>query len=101
MTLEWTQLAIADLVEARAYVELDSPHAAQDLARRILAAAESLLDMPLIGRKGRSRATREKPVAGTPFILVYRLKAERVQILRVYHGHRRWPPRPLARGSTA
>ena len=93
MRLEWTLAAIADLVDARAYIEIDNPHAAQELAARILEAAEGLLELPEIGRLGRTKGTRERPIANTSYVLIYRVRPGRVQILRVYHGRRRWPPR--------
>jgi toxin ParE1/3/4 len=37
-------------------------------------------------------ATRELVVAGTPWVVVYRVK-NRVEILRVLHGAQSWPPR--------
>jgi plasmid stabilization system protein ParE len=30
-------------------------------------------------------------IAGTPFLVVYRLEADRTAILTVLHGARRWP----------
>jgi toxin ParE1/3/4 len=35
--------------------------------------------------------TRELVVTGTPFIVVYRVEAATVVILRVLHGAQRWP----------
>jgi plasmid stabilization system protein ParE len=32
-------------------------------------------------------------VAGTPYIVIYRVGRERIDILRVVHGAQRWPPR--------
>ena len=35
--------------------------------------------------------TRELLVPGTPFILIYAVDQERLIILRVIHGARKWP----------
>jgi toxin ParE1/3/4 len=37
--------------------------------------------------------TRELVVTGTPYIVPYRVQDGEIQILRVYHGARRWPER--------
>jgi addiction module RelE/StbE family toxin len=92
MKLEWTRIAIADLVEARSYVEQESPQAAAELAQRILAAVEELLDLPELGRIGRIKGTHELIVPDTSYLIIYRLKPGHLQILRVYHARRRWPP---------
>jgi len=36
--------------------------------------------------------TREPVVAGTPFVLPYRLEDQRMEIIAVLHGAWRWPP---------
>jgi len=35
--------------------------------------------------------TRELVIPGTPFIVPYRLVGNTIQILRIFHGARRWP----------
>ena len=44
-----------------------------------------------MGRPGRIPGTRELVIPKTPFIVPYRLQRNVIQILRVYHGARRWP----------
>jgi toxin ParE1/3/4 len=41
------------------------------------------------GRNGRIAGTREFVIAR--FILVYRIKADAVEILRIYHSAQDWP----------
>ena len=43
-------------------------------------------------RPGRVQGTRELVVPATPFIVVYRIEATGVVILRVLHGAQKWPP---------
>lgn len=59
---------------------------------QILNAMDVLADFPNIGRPGRLWSTRELVVLGSPFVVIYRARANSVQILRVLHGARRWPP---------
>jgi toxin ParE1/3/4 len=50
-----------------------------------------LPDNPEMGRPGRVPGTRELVIPSTPFIVPYRLDGNTIQILRVFHGARRWP----------
>jgi toxin ParE1/3/4 len=47
---------------------------------------------PLIGRQGRVTGTRELVLRKTPFIVVYRVRADIVEILLVLHAAQNWPP---------
>lgn len=58
---------------------------------RILASIDILERYPNAGRNGRVEGTRELVVAGTPFIVYYRIREGRVEILSVLHGSRKWP----------
>jgi toxin ParE1/3/4 len=92
MTLVWSHEAIDDLAALRAYIGQDDPAAAQRLALHIIHSVETLLsDKPEIGRPGRVPGTREFVIARTPFIVPYRLVGNTIQILRIFHGARRWP----------
>ena len=33
-------------------------------------------------------------VAGTPYLIPYRLRGDTIEVLRVFHGARQWPPTP-------
>src|SRR5437588_397556 len=52
-----------------------------------------LSNHPEMGRAGRVPGTRELVIPNTPFIVPYRLEGNRIQILRIFHGSRRWPER--------
>jgi addiction module RelE/StbE family toxin len=89
----WRRQAVDDLRALQAYIGKDDPRAAARIARRVRSAVEILAAQPRMGRVGRVKGTRELIVAGTPYIVPYRLRANEVQILRVYHAARRWPKR--------
>lgn len=91
MKVAWTRLALADLDSARLYIAEESPSAAARIINRIKAAVSALSRHPELGRPGRAAGTRELVVAGTPFILPYRIRAKRIEVLAVIHGARRWP----------
>ena len=92
MNILWSPEAIQDLISLRAYIAEESPTGARRIVARILLSVENLLpDNPHIGRPGRVPGTRELVVPRTPYIVPYRLLDKTIQILRVYHGSRRWP----------
>lgn len=92
MTLVWSRRAIRDLEAVRAYVAQDNPTAAQKLGLRLEQATTLLLTQPGLGRPGRVHGTRELVVSGTPYLIPYRVRGQRIEILRVFHTARRWPP---------
>jgi toxin ParE1/3/4 len=95
MSIYWKPAATAELVEYVVdYANRYDPSTAYRVFDEVRARAEILDEQPGIGRPGRVRGTREFVVSGTPFILVYRAEGTRVEILRVLHGRRQWPPAP-------
>ena len=92
MKIVWSPEAIEDLISLKAYLAEESPAAARRIVLRILHDVEHLLpDHPHMGRPGRVPGTRELVIAQTPYIVPYRVQHATIQILRVYHGARRWP----------
>jgi toxin ParE1/3/4 len=89
--VRYTKRAIADLEEARAYIALDQPAATEAMALRIRSAIDGLRQFPERGRPGRLPGTRELVVPRTPFVVPYRVRARRVEILGILHGARAWP----------
>jgi toxin ParE1/3/4 len=88
----WSPEAIDDLTAIRAYTEQDEPAAARRIVLHIIQNVETLLaNNPEMGRPGRVPGTRELVIPKTPFIVPYRLVGRTTQILRLFHGARRWP----------
>ena len=86
----WTENALQHLDDIAAYIALDNPKAAENVVRRIVESVSGLRFYPRIGRGGRIKDTRELVISSTPYIAVYRLR-ERIEILAIYHGARKWP----------
>jgi toxin ParE1/3/4 len=64
------------------------PRSASHFIRNV----ETLLpNNPEMGRPGRVPGTRELVIPRTPFIVPYRLVGNTIQVLRIFHGARRWP----------
>ena len=106
MIIVWSPEAIDDLAALRAYIAEQDPDAALRTALHILHNVEMLLPAnPQMGRPGRVPGTRELVIPRTLFIVPYRVEnieawpaptvgtrqAQTIQVLRVYHGARRWP----------
>lgn len=82
-----------DLAEIAGYIAQDSEQIAWLVESRIHEATRLLTTIPAMGRPGRIDGTRELVVPRTPYILVYRIQASTIRILRVFRGARRWPSR--------
>jgi toxin ParE1/3/4 len=94
MIILWSPEAINDLAALRAYVAEDDPAAGQRVVLHIIRSIEQLLaGQPQMGRAGRVSGTRELVVPRTLYIVPYRIRNNRLQVLRVYHGARKWPER--------
>jgi toxin ParE1/3/4 len=57
----------------------------------IYESVQGLRTMPYRGRSGRIENTREMVMPPLPYLLIYRVFEERVLILNIVHGARRWP----------
>ncbi|MFZ1640766.1 MAG: type II toxin-antitoxin system RelE/ParE family toxin [Candidatus Contendobacter sp.] len=93
MKIVWSPQARGDLRDLVSYLVADNPAAAQALRTRLQEQATALADHPALGRPGRVPGTRELIIPGTPYLIPYRVRDQRLEILRVYHGARRWPER--------
>lgn len=91
MKIVWTEPARQDLREIFTYIAEENPNAARRLLAEIKERAVLLQSNPQLGRAGRVEGTRELVIVGTQYILPYRLKGQRIQILAVFHGRREWP----------
>lgn len=91
MKVVWSRRAIRHLVSLRQHIERDSEHSAALVARRILKAIELLETHPEMGRPGRVSGTRELVVADTPYIIPYRVRRGRLELMAVFRGRQKWP----------
>ena len=93
MKVVWTPRAIGHLVRLRRHIEKDSEGNAAVVASRIVKAIDLLQSYPEIGRPGRVAGTRELVVPDTPYIIPYRVRQERLELIAVFHGRQQWPAR--------
>jgi len=91
VTVVWSSRAIGHLARLRAYIARENPEAAARTAATLLATVNRLADLPNLGRPGRVAGTRELVVPGTPYVIPYRVRIRRLEIVAVLHGRQRWP----------
>jgi toxin ParE1/3/4 len=91
VTIVWSPRAIEHLAHLRAYIGRDNPKAASRIAGALLDAVERLARLPNLGRPGRVAGTRELVVPGTPYVIPYRLRGDRLEVVAVFHARQKWP----------
>jgi toxin ParE1/3/4 len=91
VTIVWSPRAIEHLTHLRSYIARDNPISANRIAGILLKAVERLAELPNLGRSGRVAGTRELVVPGTPYVIPYRLRGDRLEVIAVFHGRQKWP----------
>jgi plasmid stabilization system protein ParE len=91
MNVVWSRRAIRHLVSLRNVIEKDSQQNAAVVAKRILDSVDLLQSQPDMGRPGRVLGTRELVVPDTPYIIPYRVRRGRLELIAVFHGRQKWP----------
>ena len=95
MRIRWTEPASRDFTQICDYLNKEDSH---ETARRIAILIHDrihmLAEFPELGRPGRKAGTRELIVIGLPYLAIYRLQGDAVEILRILHGAQVWPAQP-------
>jgi toxin ParE1/3/4 len=91
MNVRWSPEAAADFDGIIDYIKRENPAAAGRVGQSMYDSVNSLESLPNRGRMGRIAGTRELVLVPLPFIVVYRVKRDAVEIARVLHGAQRWP----------
>ena len=87
----WSASSVRHLQQVVDYLQGESSGGAIIVRRRILQTARRAGQMPFSGRVGRIDGTREAVVPRTPYIVVYRVSAQTVEIVGIWHAARLWP----------
>jgi toxin ParE1/3/4 len=90
MNVVWLREASVLLDRHYDYIARENPRAAQHVFKRIIAATEKLGTFPHSGRLGQIPGTRELVVTNLPYIVVYRVSGDTVEVLRVFHAAMNW-----------
>lgn len=83
--------ALNDLERIANYLFDNAPERAPNLVRSINDAPVILLKFPQLGRQGKKNGTREFVHSSLPYVLVYRVTGDAIQIVRILHAAQRWP----------
>jgi toxin ParE1/3/4 len=83
----WSPGARTDLEEVWRYIASDSVNAATLVENRIIDAVDGLSVFPETGRRLKGDL-RQFVVAKTGYLIIYRVKADHIEIARVWHGAR-------------
>jgi toxin ParE1/3/4 len=86
MRIRWTPAAAADLQHVSDDLKDRHPRYRQPTVRKLFAAIDSLRKSPSRGRVGREEGTRELVLHPLPYIALYRVKEQTIEVLRIYHG---------------
>jgi len=95
MLVRWSPEA-ADSFEAICeFLREKNPEYARRIALAIYEKVSSLAELPNRGRFGRIHGTHELVLSPLPYIVIYRVRREAVEIVRVLHGAQQWPRTPF------
>jgi addiction module RelE/StbE family toxin len=86
MQIRWTPAATADLQHINDYLKQRHPHYRQPTMRKVYEAIRALKDSPYRGRPGREEGTREILFPPMPYVAVYRVRQQSIEVLRIYHA---------------
>ncbi|MBD8558829.1 type II toxin-antitoxin system RelE/ParE family toxin [Pseudomonas sp. B2021] len=92
MQVEWLRAALRNLDDEAAYTAEENPKAAHEFVLAILSGLEQVAAFPAMGKEGRVPGTREWVVSRWPYIVPYRIREGRLQVMRIFHT-RRQPPK--------
>ena len=84
LRITWTTLALQMLASAGQFIAKDNPKAATSLLKQIKTSVKLLQTHPFMGRRAEFEGIREL-VVHPNYIVSYRVNADTVQILQVWH----------------
>lgn len=90
MRIRWTMPAAADLENIKNYLMQHYPQFAEPTVRTIYQRIRLLKESPYRGRPGHRAGTRELVVSPLPYVVVYRVQPDAVEVLHIYHGAQDW-----------
>ena len=81
-----------DLEEIWLFIAQDNPDAADRFIQIIVSRFASLASMPYVGRQRKDLGAQLRSLPVKSYVVFYRLKEDGVEIVRVLHGARDFPP---------
>lgn len=95
MKVFWLKRAANELQAERAYIAKQNPTAAEQVADYLYNASLSLEALPYNAPESETKGIRDLIVTRYryPYIIRYRVKPDRVEVIRMIHGRRNWRKR--------
>ncbi|MHA6573752.1 type II toxin-antitoxin system RelE/ParE family toxin [Pseudomonas yamanorum] len=91
MRVEWLKTALKNLDDEATYIAQENPKAAYEFVQAVRTGLDHVAEFPAMGREGRVPGTREWVMPRWPYLVPYRIREGRLQVLRIFHT-RRQPP---------
>ena len=92
MQIRWSTPAAEDLERICEWIERDNPEAARRVAQKIYEGCARLAGFPGLGRISlRVPDHPELTFAPLPYIAIYIVKDNAIEISRIFHGAQDWP----------
>jgi toxin ParE1/3/4 len=91
MEVRWSAPAAKDVERIYQRIREDSPETAREVVKTLYDGCTALKAFPNRGRIGRMKGRRELVFPSLPYIAVYQVKANAVEISRIYHAAQNWP----------
>jgi len=86
MRIRWTPAAADDLEGIAEYLRVNHPRHREKTLQQIYRKIRELRHWPMLGRAGLAPHTREIVFPPLPYVAVYRITGQVIEILRIDHG---------------
>jgi len=90
MRVRWSLPARADLYRIYIHIAQSNPDAARMVIEALTTGCDDLISLSQRGRHSRIRGRRELVFQSLPYIAVYRVMKDMVEISRVFHSAQDW-----------
>lgn len=92
MEIRWSVPAAGDLERICAWIARDNPEAAKRVAKIIYDGCGQLRRFPNLGKaSSRMNGRRELAFPPLPYVAVYQVREDVVEISHIFHGAQDWP----------
>jgi len=91
MRVRWTPPAAADMQSISDHLKERWPEYRQATMRKLYDKIRALKDAPYVGRPGRVEGTREILFPPMPYVAIYRVTGQTIEIWRIYHTSQERP----------
>jgi len=85
MRIRWTPPAAEDMQGISDYLKKHNAHYRLSTMRKLYSKIGALKETPHIGRPGRIQGTREILFSPLPYIAIYRVTDQTIEIWRIWH----------------